>query len=281
MTNILLDLELDELSLVDRPANQAATICLIKRDESMEDMEKGYDSYLDERKSYYMGKGMGEDEAMKKAKEELEKMSADEKKELMARLNKADEAEVTEEAVDQSELFLAEVDALKAEVSRLSKALEDNGYVVSEEEVTKAEEPEYVEFDGEKVVKSDIPAPVLKALEEAEIAKRHIELKKQADEILPNFDNEIAATLLAHVAKDDAIVEALKAADAAMGASMQEIGEASVEADMASPQDKLDSMVKSYMDENQLKKSEFAKAYAAVAKTDEGKALITKSYKGE
>jgi len=61
MTNILLDLELDELSLVDRPANQAATICLIKRDESMEDMEKGYDSYLDERKMYYMDKGMGED----------------------------------------------------------------------------------------------------------------------------------------------------------------------------------------------------------------------------
>lgn len=281
MTNILLDLELDELSLVDRPANQAATICLIKRDESMEDMEKGYDSYLDERKSYYMGKGMGEDEAMKKAKEELEKMSAEEKKELMARLNKADEADVAEEAVDQSELFLAEVDALKAEVSRLSKALEDNGYVVSEEEVTKAEEPEYVEFDGEKVVKSDIPAPVLKALEEAEIAKRHIELKKQADEILPNFDNEIAASLLAHVAKDDAIVEALKAADAAMGASMQEIGEASVEADMASPQDKLDSMVKSYMDENAIAKSGYAKAYAAVAKTDEGKALISKLYKGE
>ena len=278
MTNILLDLELDELSLVDRPANQAATICLIKRDESMEDMEKGYDSYLDERKSYYMGKGMGEDEAMKKAKDELEKMSADEKKELMARLNKAD---VAEEAVDQSELFLAEVDALKAEVSRLSKALEDNGYVVSEEEVTKAEEPEYVEFDGEKVVKSDIPAPVLKALEEAEIAKRHIELKKQADEILPNFDNEIAASLLAHVAKDDAIVEALKAADAAMGASMSEIGEASVEADMLSSSDKLDALVKSYMDENNLAKSGYAKAYAAVAKTDEGKALINKLYKGE
>jgi len=281
MTNILLDLELDELSLVDRPANQAATICLIKRDESMEDMEKGYDSYLDERKSYYMGKGMGEDEAMKKAKEELEKMSPEEKKELMARLNKADEADVAEEAVDQSELFLAEVDALKAEVSRLSKALEDNGYVVSEEEVTKAEEPEYVEFDGEKVVKSDIPAPVLKALEEAEIAKRHIELKKQADEILPNFDNEIAASLLAHVAKDDAIVEALKAADAAMGASMSEIGEASVEADMLSSSDKLDALVKSYMDENNLAKKDHAKAYAAVAKTDEGKAFISKLYKGE
>jgi len=279
MTNILLDLELDELSLVDRPANQAATICLIKRDESMEDMEKGYDSYLDERKAYYMDKGMGEDEAMKKAKDELDKMSAKEKEEMMARLGKADEADVTE--ADQGDLFLAEVDALKAEVSRLSKALEENGFVVTEEAVAKAEEPEYVEFDGEKVVKSDIPAPVLKALEEAEIAKQHIELKKQAEEILPNFDNEIAASLLAHVAKDDAIVEALKAADAAMGASMSEIGEASVEADMLSSSDKLDALVKSYMDENNLAKKDHAKAYAAVAKTDEGKALITKLYKGE
>ena len=39
MTSILLDLELDELSLVDRPANQAATICLIKRDNTMTDLE--------------------------------------------------------------------------------------------------------------------------------------------------------------------------------------------------------------------------------------------------
>ena len=279
MTNILLDLELDELSLVDRPANQAATICLIKRDEIMEDMEKGYDSYLDERKMYYMDKGMGEDEAMKKAKEELDKMSAKEKEELMARLGKADEAEEAE--VEQEALFLAEVDALKAEVSRLSKALEENGYVVSDEEVTKAEEPEYLEVEGEKVAKSDIPAPVLKALEEAAIEKRMVELRKQAEEILPNFDNEIAASILAHVAKDDAIVEALKSADAALGASMSEIGEASVEADMASSSDKLDALVKSYMDENNLAKKDHAKAYAAVAKTDEGKALISKLYKGE
>ena len=276
MTNVLLDLELDELSLVDRPANKSATICLIKRDEDMKDMDKRYDSYLNERKMYHMDKGMGEDEAMKKAKEELDKMSAKEKEELMARLGKADEAEV-----EQADLFLAEVDALKAEVSRLSKALEDNGYVVTDEEVTKAVAPEYIEVEGEQVAKADIPAAVLKALEAAEVEKRMVELRKQAEEILPNFDNEIAASLLAHVAKDDAIVEALKAADAAMGASMSEIGEASVEADMLSSSDKLDALVKSYMDENNLAKKDHAKAYAAVAKTDEGKALITKLYKGE
>lgn len=259
MTNILLDLELDELSLVDRPANQAATICLIKRDNTMN---------LEERKAYYMDKGMSEEEALKKAKEEMEK---------------ADEPEVSksEEEVEQGDLFLAEVDALKAEVSRLSKALEDNGFAVTEETVTKAVEPEYIEVEGEQIAKSDIPAPVLKALEEAAIEKRMVELRKQAEEILPNFDNEIAASILAHVAKDDAIVEALKSADAALGASMSEIGEASVEADMASSSDKLDALVKSYMDENNLAKKDHAKAYAAVAKTDEGKALISKLYKGE
>lgn len=276
MTNVLLDLELDELSLVDRPANKSATICLIKRDEDMKDMDKRYDSYLNERKMYHMDKGMGEDEAMKKAKEELDKMSAKEKEELMARLGKTDDAEV-----EQGDLFLAEVDALKAEVSRLSKALEDNGYVVTDEEVTKAVDPEYIEVEGEQVAKADIPAAVLKALEAAEVEKRMVALRKQAEEILPNFDNEIAASLLAHVAKDDAIVEALKAADAAMGASMSEIGEASVEADMLSSSDKLDALVKSYMDENSLSKSQHAIAYAAVAKTDEGKALINKLYKGE
>jgi hypothetical protein len=35
------------------------------------------------------------------------------------------------------------------------------------------------------------------------------------------------------------------------------------------------------MTENNMKKSDYAKAYAAVAMTDKGKALINKSYKGE
>ena len=263
MTNILLDLELDELSLVDRPANQAATICLIKRDNTMN---------LEERKAYYMDKGMSEDEALKKAKEEMKKSDDIEVDE--PEVSKADDA-------SDADMLLAEVDAAKAEVKRLAKALEDNGFVVTEETVTKAEEPEYYEFNGEQIVKSDIPAPILKALEEVELEKRQVALRKQAEEILPNFDTEVAASILGYVAKDDAIVEALKAADAAMGASMQEIGEASVEADMATPQEKMDSLVKSYMDENSLPKSGYAKAYAAVAKTDEGKALINKLYKGE
>ena len=84
-----------------------------------------------------------------------------------------------------------------------------------------------------------------------------------------------------NITASKAIMVMLKAADAAFEASMQEFGKSDVDGEFATSADKLDALVKSYMDENQLKKSEFAKAYAAVAKTDEGKALITKSYKGE
>ena len=69
--------------------------------------------------------------------------------------------------------------------------------------------------------------------------------------------------------------------DAAFDAAMQEFGKSDVDGEFATSADKLDALVKSYMDEHKMKKSEHALAYAAVAKTDEGKALITKSYKGE
>jgi hypothetical protein len=299
-----MDLELDELSLVDRPANQAATICLVKRDSPMQE------EYLKERQAFHMEAGASEDEAMKMAEEELSKMPEAEYEEMFGKTedeadkeDDADKAEGSEEAdkedeeaekeedeaekedeeeASKSDELLAEVDALKAENDRLSKALEDNGFVVSDEAITKAAPaPEFIELDGEQIAKSDIPAPVLKALEAVEIEKKQIELRKQAAEILPHFENEVAANILKAVSGDDAIVEALKAADAAIGASMSEVGEASVEADMASPKDKLDSLVKSHMDENAMPKSAFAKAYAAVAKTDEGKALIKELYKGE
>jgi uncharacterized protein YpmS len=88
-------------------------------------------------------------------------------------------------------------------------------------------------------------------------------------------------SLVAKFYEDEAIMAALKAADAAFEAAMQEFGKSDVDGEFATSADKLDALVKSYMDDNQLKKSDYAKAYAAVAKTDEGKTLINKSYKGE
>ena len=74
---------------------------------------------------------------------------------------------------------------------------------------------------------------------------------------------------------------ALKAADKLFEGTMVEFGKSDVDGEFASANDKLNALVKNYMEEHQMKKSQYAVAYAAVAKTDEGKALIAKSYKGE
>ena len=73
MPNLLKQLELDELSLVDRPANKQAMVSLYKRDNSEgETMENEVEKMSDDMKAKlkpYMYKGMSEDEAMKMYKE--------------------------------------------------------------------------------------------------------------------------------------------------------------------------------------------------------------------
>jgi hypothetical protein len=261
--NLLKQLELEELSLVDRPANAQAMVSLYKRDNSNgepmehEVTEKMSDD-LKAKLKPYMDKGMSEEEAMKMYNMDMKKADDATAEELEIETLKASEA------------------ALKEENERLRKSLIENGYVIE-----KKVEPEYVEYDGEQINKADIPAPILKALEEAEVAKADAELTKRAEEALPNFNIEVAKTLIAKFDTDEAVMEALKGADAVFGESMEEFGKSDADGNFATAQDKLDALVKSYMDENKIKKSQYAVAYAAVAKTDEGKALINKSYKGE
>ena len=286
MPNLLKNLHLEELSLVDRPANAQAMVSLFKRDNSEEEITKMNEDMEAKVKAYMDDKGCGRGEAMKALGYDMEK--ADE----VVTEEVAEKAAPEVEAVDAPEV---DVEALKADFDRLSaenqhlrKGLIDNGYVIRADSIEKKAEEEMMDIDGEMVAKSDIPAPVLKALEAAAVAKREheiekadLELTKKAEEVLPHFETGAAKSLLKSFSEDDGIMVMLKAADAAFAASMQEFGKSDVDGEFATSADKLDALVKSYMDENQLKKSEFAKAYAAVAKTDEGKALITKSYKGE
>jgi len=277
LPNLLKNLHLEELSLVDRPANAQAMVSLFKRDTSNEEITKMTDEMEAKVKAYMEEKACGKPEAMKALGYDM--MKSDEDGEAIAEVEKTEEvAEV--EAVDVDALK-ADVETLKAENERLRKGLIEEGYVISAEAIEKKAEVEMMEVSGEMVVKSDIPAPVLKALEAAAIEKADIELTKSAGEALPHFDITVAKALVAKFSEDEAIMAALKAADAAFDAAMQEFGKSDVDGEFATSADKLDALVKSYMDENQLKKSDYAKAYAAVAKTDEGKTLINKSYKGE
>ena len=235
MPNLLKQLELEELSLVDRPANAQAMVTLFKRDNSV--------------------------------KEET----------------------MTEETNIEVEMVVkADFDSLKLENENLRKALIENGFVITAEAIEKKAPEEFIEVEGESVNKADIPAVILKALEAADQAKiQHqlekadIELAKRAEEVLPHFAADVAKSLLKSFSEEEAVMEALKAADKAFEAAMQEFGKSDADGDFLSATDKLDALVKSYMDANQLKKSDYAKAYAVVAKTQEGKSLINKTYKGE
>ena len=292
MPNLLKNLHLEELSLVDRPANAQAMVSLFKRDNSEEEITKMNEEMEAKVKAYMDDKGCGRGEAMKALGYDMEK--ADEAVTEEVAEKAAPEAEAVEGDIDIDPTVAAAV-ALKADFDRLSaenqhlrKGLIDNGYVIRADSIEKKAEEEMMDIDGEMVAKSDIPAPVLKALEAAAVAKREheiekadLELTKKAEEVLPHFETGAAKSLLKSFSEDDGIMETLKAADAAFAASMQEFGKSDVDGEFATSADKLDALVKSYMDDNQLKKSDFAKAYAAVAKTDEGKALINKSYKGE
>ena len=263
MATELLELQLEELSLVDRPANAEAMVTLFKRDDTQEeDIDKMTDEQDAKVKAYMKEQSCGKDEAMKALGYEVEK---------------ADEVDPTEE-------LKAEIETLKADNERLRKGLIEEGYVIKAETIEKKAPEEFVEYEGEQINKADIPAPILKALEAAEIEKADVALTKKAEETLPHFSVEAAKGLLSAVSKMDEVdmlMEALAAADKAFADKMEEFGKADVDGEFSSASDKVEHMVKSYMEEHALTKKDYAKAYAAVAKTEEGKSLIAKAYKGE
>lgn len=269
MPALLKNLMLEELSLVDRPANAQAMVSLFKRDDSQEDSMENQEEIVEVA-----------EEVTEKSEEIVTEEVVTEKSEEIVEEVVAEEV-TTEKADEEFEALKADVEKLKAENEHLRKGLIENGFVIKADAIEKKVEVELIEVEGEMVAKCDIPAPVLKALEAAKLEKADIELTKRAGEALPHFDVNVAKSLVAKFENDEAIMAALKAADKAFEAAMQEFGKSDVDGEFATAADKLDALVKSYMDTNQLKKSDYAKAYAAVAKTDEGKALINKSYKGE
>lgn len=256
MPTELLNLELDELSLVPKGANPMAKAPIFKADTSNgEDMTETVIKMSEEMD--------------KKIKDYMKANGCDRATAESAMMKSFDEAEVTK----------ADFDRIKLENEKLRKSLLDEGYTIEADKVTKAAAVEFVEYDGEKINKADIPGPILKALEAAEVAKADAELTTKAEATLPHFDLAVAKSLMTAVSKmsdAEVLIAALQAADKAFEDKMQEFGKSSTDGDFTSAKDKLDHMTKAYAEEHKV---DYIKAYAKVAETAEGKALINKSYK--
>ena len=246
------DIDLLELSLVDNPANQHAAVVLFKRSGYNPDV-KSENSDLTEK-----GDGSVTVEELTKKLEDLQSQVTD----------------LTEKA------NMAEDEKKKAEemAANMKKSAEEAGFVVDGDTITKAADPEYVEIDGERVEKSLVPAPVLKAIEKQaeaiakmEKAAQEVELAKSGATELPNLAGTDLAKgkLLAAVAGDEELLKGLKAADAAMASQYVEKGTAEV--DEASPTHKLNELAKAHASAQNVS---FETAYAEVTKAGPGAALL-------
>lgn len=184
--------------------------------------------------------------------------------------------------------------ALKAAEDKNKKmmsAMDEAGMDVEEADgkmkVSKRAEPEFIDVDGEKILKSAVPAPLLarlekqsKELEDIRKAAELTELKKRATETMPNMagtDDEKAALMksvesISDESVRDAVIKSLKAADAAVAKSFKELGSQTV--DESDPAVRLEKMAKEKAAADGIT---YHAAYAEITKSGEGKKLAAEA----
>lgn len=255
MPTELTALKLTELSLVDKPANPLAMAPIFKADTN------GGDKMTDEQTkkvaAYVKEKGCTKEEAMKALK-----------------------FSDTEKA-DQTDELKAEIETLKADNERLRKGLIDEGFVIKADAIEKKAPVDYITVDGEQFNKADLPASVVKSLQEADAIKVEAEVKKRCDEVLPNVAKDNAKVLLkAHDSLEGEeakkFEEFMRSLDALFDDLTEEVGKSAAQGEMTDPSEKLNALAKAYSAEHG---TTFAKAYAEVVKTEDGKALTKAIYK--
>jgi hypothetical protein len=291
MPTELVNLELEEVSLVDMGDDPLAKVAIFKRSpegENMEDdVEKGISIEIEIKSP---------EEEMMDAQMEMQQetppmekadmcenctdatcMGCDGEVGMMPEADKGydekpmrkswkSEAQAFEEV---NKMLLEEIETYKAKVSELEVAA-----------ITKAAPTEeMIEVEGQSIAKSAIPAPILKKLEEMQKAVETEALRKRAEEVLPNFKGtaDERGKLLKSVGEDENLLTLLKAADAAFAGVYQEVGKTDAANDLKTATEKLNDLVKGFQEDKQEK--DFHKAYAAVIKTAQGRALVLETYK--
>jgi cell division septum initiation protein DivIVA len=265
----LADVELNEISLVDVGANQHAKIAIWKR-ASMNEKYEAMTAAQKGRMKKFMDEGMDEAAAYKACMSETKKGERTVTSEELTKKLEELQAQVTD--------LTKRAEGAETAVAALTKAADEAGFDVQDGKLAKRAADEFVEIGGEKIAKSAVPAPVLKALEvqAADIAKmkadaRNIELAKRGDAELPNLAGTALAKgrLLDIIGNDEALLKSLKAADTALAKAAQEIGSSAI--DEASAGFRLNKMATDY---SVAKGVAFESAYAEITKAGEGLKLL-------
>lgn len=264
MPTELVNLELEEVSLVDMGDDPLAKVALYKRSPEGEHMDnETKDEALDLEKGYMKEEKKIEIEV--DGEDDEEDMMEEEGKKPTRKSWKAEAVaseEVNKMLLEEIETYKAKINELEAEAIEKAKPKED-----------------MIEVEGEMIAKSAVPAPILKKLEEMQKAVEVEALRKRAEEVLPNFKGtaDERGKLLKSVGTDESLLALLKAADAAFAGVYQEVGKTDAENDLKTAAEKLKDLTKAYQTEKGEKS--FEKAYAAIVKTAQGRALVLETYK--
>lgn len=270
---------LNETSLVDVPADPNARIAFWKRGD-MKDYDKALTPAQKATMRTLMDGGMDEESAAKAAMAETRKGDGSVTVEELTKQLEGLQAQVTDLTKRAEDAETAK-GAAEAAAADLTKSAEDAGLTVEDGKIAKAADEEYVEIGGEKLAKSAVPAPVLKALETqaADIAKmqadaRNVDLAKRGEAELPNIAGTalVKGKLLEAVGDDADVLKSLKAADAAIGKAAQEIGSDTL--DEGSATARLNKMASDY---SIAKGVPFESAYSEVTKAGDGLTLLAES----
>lgn len=259
MAKELVKIDLDEISLVDNPANQSAKVVLAKRadpnqEDNMADKEiEKADDAMKNRMKMYMDKGMSEKDAKMKAEMDMKKSAED---------------------------LLTEVDTLSVEVETLKSASAEKDAEIAkmkETEISKSEET--FALDGQVIRKSDVSESVFTVLKKQaeDIAKMKsdqemTELKKRAGETFANLggSDDVKANILKFAEANAEVMEVLKAANEGLKEIFVEKGEQVVD-DGSDPMTQVNKMAADYAVEHKVSKEA---AFAEVTKSGEGRKLL-------
>lgn len=282
--NRLTKLKINEISGVDKGANQGAKVAFWKRDENTGEKQMGPEQL---------------EKALEDLEAKVEKLEAEKSElETLSKLSDEEKTFISEMDDEQKKRFLGlKGDERKKEMEKTQKndaeveaKTEEVLEKTADTAVEKAKEVEATtEATVETISKADFDALQKRADEQAEVIAKMQEEKafndfiKSTSKEVPSIASEAKAELAKSLFKMDedsreVLIKELAASEKLRDKYLMEKGHSVRSPD--DPTEKLDALAKSYAQDKGLdinKEEDFAKAYNAVCNTAEGKELYAQS----